>query len=68
MATALGFGILLDATIVRALLVPSLVSLFGSWNWYLPAGLAKLLRVPPSRAVTEPASDARTRREPARSR
>jgi putative drug exporter of the RND superfamily len=68
MATALGFGILLDATIVRALLVPSLVSLFGSWNWYLPAGLAKLLRVPPSRAVTEPASDARTGREPARSR
>jgi putative drug exporter of the RND superfamily len=68
MATALGFGILLDATIVRALLVPSLVSLFGSWNWYLPAGLAKLLRVPPSRAVTGPASDARTGREPARSR
>ncbi len=33
MATGLGFGILLDATIVRALLVPSLVSLFGSWNW-----------------------------------
>jgi putative drug exporter of the RND superfamily len=68
MATALGFGILLDATIVRALLVPSLVSLFGSWNWYLPAGLAKLLRVPPSRAVTGPAPDARTGREPARSR
>jgi putative drug exporter of the RND superfamily len=68
MATALGFGILLDATIVRALLVPSLVSLFGSWNWYLPAGLAKLLRVPPSRAVTGPASDPRTGREPARSR
>jgi RND superfamily putative drug exporter len=68
MATGLGFGILLDATIVRALLVPSLVSLLGSWNWYLPAGLAKLLRVQPSRAVTGPASDAPTRREPARSR
>jgi putative drug exporter of the RND superfamily len=53
MATGLGFGILLDATIVRSLLVPSLVSLFGSWNWYLPAGLARLLRVQPSHAVTE---------------
>jgi hypothetical protein len=48
-----GFGILLDATIVRALLVPSLVSLFGSWNWYLPDGLARILRVRPSHAVTE---------------
>jgi putative drug exporter of the RND superfamily len=36
MATALGMGILLDATIVRALLVPALVSLFGRWNWWLP--------------------------------
>jgi putative drug exporter of the RND superfamily len=52
MATGLGFGILLDATIVRALLVPSLVSLFGSWNWYLPAGLARILRVQPSYAAT----------------
>jgi putative drug exporter of the RND superfamily len=48
MATGLGFGILLDATIVRMLLVPSLVSLFGKWNWYLPAGFARLVRVPPS--------------------
>ncbi len=53
MATGLGLGILLDATIVRALLVPSLVSLFGSWNWYLPAGLARILRVPPSQAITK---------------
>ena len=48
LATGLGFGILLDATIVRAVLVPSLVSLFGRWNWYLPATVAKILRVPPS--------------------
>src|SRR5262249_19807309 len=48
LATGLGFGILLDATIVRSLLVPSLVSLFGSWNWHLPKGLARLLRVEPS--------------------
>jgi len=56
LATGLGFGILLDATIVRSLLVPSLVSLFGSWNWYLPRGVAKLLRVQPSypHSETEP--------------
>ncbi len=48
MATGLGFGILLDATIVRSVLVPSLVSLFGSWNWKLPDSVARLLRVPPS--------------------
>ena len=36
MATALGAGILLDATLIRALLVPALVSLFGRWNWWLP--------------------------------
>jgi putative drug exporter of the RND superfamily len=53
MATGLGFGILLDATIVRALLVPSLVSLFGSWNWYLPDGLARILRVQPSHAIPQ---------------
>jgi RND superfamily putative drug exporter len=47
-ATALGFGILLDATLVRMLLVPALVSLLGRWNWYLPDGVAKLLRVAPS--------------------
>jgi len=48
LATGLGFGILLDATIVRSVLVPSLVSLFGSWNWKLPDSVARLLRIPPS--------------------
>jgi RND superfamily putative drug exporter len=44
-ATGLGIGILLDATVVRALLVPALVSLFGRWNWWMPGWLAKALRV-----------------------
>jgi len=48
LATGLAAGILLDATVIRALLVPAVVSLFGSWNWWLPPGLARLLRVPPS--------------------
>jgi RND superfamily putative drug exporter len=47
-ATALGVGILIDATLVRALLVPALVSVLGRWNWWLPAGVARVLRVEPS--------------------
>src|SRR3954467_10324936 len=50
MATGLAAGILLDATIIRALLVPALVSLFGRWNWWLPSWPARLLRVAPSEA------------------
>jgi RND superfamily putative drug exporter len=44
-ATALGAGILLDATVVRALLLPALVAVLGRWNWWLPAPAARLLRV-----------------------
>ena len=54
LATGLAAGILLDATVVRALLVPAVVSMFGRWNWWLPPGPAKLLRVKPS---PEPATD-----------
>jgi RND superfamily putative drug exporter len=50
LATGLGAGILLDATIVRALLLPSLVSLMGKWNWWFPAPAARLLRVPARRS------------------
>jgi putative drug exporter of the RND superfamily len=59
LATGLGFGILLDATVVRSVLVPSLVSLFGSWNWYLPRGVAKVLRVEPSYPHSELERDER---------
>jgi RND superfamily putative drug exporter len=55
MATALGAGILIDATILRALLVPALVALLGRWNWWLPPWPARLLRVPPSAPAPEPA-------------
>ena len=48
LATGLAAGVLIDATVIRALLVPAVVSLFGRWNWVLPPGPAKLLRVEPS--------------------
>jgi RND superfamily putative drug exporter len=44
----LAVAILLDATIVRALLVPALMAWFGRWNWWLPAPLARIVRVKPS--------------------
>jgi RND superfamily putative drug exporter len=56
LATGLGAGILLDATVVRALLVPALVSLFGRWNWWLPRPLAKVLGVKESPAAAEVAA------------
>lgn len=55
LATGLGVGILLDATLVRAFLLPALVSLFGEWNWWMPQWLATILRteVPPKPAALE---------------
>jgi putative drug exporter of the RND superfamily len=58
MATGLGAGILLDALVVRSLLVPALVGVLGRWNWYLPAWLGRILFVPrssgpPAVALTE---------------
>ena len=57
-ATGLAAGIMLDATVIRALLVPAVVSLFGRWNWWLPARPARWLRVEPSLPprVTDPYS------------
>jgi RND superfamily putative drug exporter len=48
LATGLGVGILLDATIVRALLVPALMALMGRWNWWIPDSFARILRVQPT--------------------
>jgi putative drug exporter of the RND superfamily len=47
-ATGLAAGILLDATVIRALIVPAVISLLGRWNWWLPSWPARALRVEPS--------------------
>jgi len=52
LATGLGAGILLDAIIVRSLLVPALVGVLGRWNWWLPTWAARILRVAPSPLTT----------------
>ena len=41
-AIGMAFGVMIDATIVRALLVPSLMRLFGEWNWWAPKPLHRL--------------------------
>jgi putative drug exporter of the RND superfamily len=61
LATGLGAGILIDATIIRCLLVPALVALFGRWNWWLPARPVWLRKRLPG-----PAADAGTARAPHR--
>ena len=44
----LAVAIFVDATLVRAVLVPSLMALFGRYNWWLPGSLARVVRVPES--------------------
>ncbi|RVX47647.1 RND superfamily putative drug exporter [Nonomuraea polychroma] len=47
-ASGLALGILLDATLIRGVLVPAVVAMMGRWNWWLPGWAARLLRVRPS--------------------
>jgi RND superfamily putative drug exporter len=59
LASGMAAGILLDAIVVRMLLLPALVSLFGKANWWMPNWAARALRLPP----VEP-SDAAVSRVP----
>ena len=58
MGFGLGIAILLDATIVRIILVPASMKLLGKWNWYLPGWLKWMpdLRVEAGREAVAPAS------------
>jgi RND superfamily putative drug exporter len=56
MGVGLAAAVLIDATIVRAVLVPSAMTLLGRWNWYLPRALRRVPELgrqhvpPPARA------------------
>jgi RND superfamily putative drug exporter len=43
MGVGLAFAILIDATIIRGVLLPATMKLLGDWNWYLPNWLDRLL-------------------------
>ena len=47
----LAVAVFLDATLVRGILVPALMAIMGRYNWWLPAPLARIARVPPSPLV-----------------
>jgi RND superfamily putative drug exporter len=66
-ATGLAFGVLIDAVIVRTLLVPALVAIMGRWNWWMPNGLARLLRLPPTTAAPVNVASASSRPTAAKS-
>jgi RND superfamily putative drug exporter len=44
----LALAVLIDATLVRMILVPALMAVVGRWNWWLPERAARLARVEPS--------------------
>jgi len=67
MMQQMGFGlavaVLIDATVIRAVLVPATMKLLGEWNWYLPTWLEWLPSLSPGGESTEPVQ--RERRPPA---
>ena len=61
LAIGLAAGIIFDATVIRALLVPALMKLLGEWNWWMPGWTGTVLRIPhrdpppePPEALPEP--------------
>ena len=67
LSTGLAAGIIVDATVIRGVLAPALVALFGRVNWWLPRPAARLLRIAPltperSGELAVPTGQARQRR------
>ncbi|HWI73658.1 MAG TPA: anti-sigma factor antagonist [Baekduia sp.] len=58
MGVGLAVAVLIDATIVRAVLLPAGMKLLGDWNWYLPSWLEWLPRVAPEAGAPAPAPGA----------
>jgi putative drug exporter of the RND superfamily len=53
LAIGLAAGIIFDATVIRALLVPALMKLLGDANWWLPDWIAAVLRIRPRQETPE---------------
>jgi uncharacterized membrane protein YdfJ with MMPL/SSD domain len=47
MGVGLAVAVLVDATLVRAVLLPAAMKLLGDWNWYLPRRLRRMRRIAP---------------------
>jgi RND superfamily putative drug exporter len=57
LAIGLAAGIIFDATVVRALLVPALMRLLGDWNWWMPAWAHRPLLIRPREELPEAATE-----------
>jgi RND superfamily putative drug exporter len=55
MGFGVGIALLLDATVIRSIILPSAMKLLGHWNWYLPRWLGWLPRIQIERAPAQPA-------------
>ena len=53
----LAIAIAIDATVIRALLVPALMAIMGSWNWYLPNWAARFARISPQQPAASESGD-----------
>jgi putative drug exporter of the RND superfamily len=54
MGVGLSVAVALDATIVRAVLLPATMKLLGDWNWYLPSWLSWLPEVESEASLLDP--------------
>jgi RND superfamily putative drug exporter len=58
LGVGLAIAVLLDATVIRGVLLPATMKMLGEWNWYLPRWLAWLPRVRLETPRVEPAAEA----------
>src|SRR6059058_2912525 len=56
-AIGLAAGIVFDATVIRALLVPALMKLMGDWNWWMPKWTRKALFIRQPEPQRRPATE-----------
>ena len=54
MGLGLAVAVLIDATIIRGVLLPASMKLLGDWNWYLPGWLEWLPQVGPESDAVPP--------------
>jgi len=64
LGVGLGVAVLIDATLVRAVLLPASMKLLGDWNWYLPSWLEWLPRIGPGGAPALPPAAERADERP----
>ena len=54
LGVGLAAAVLIDATLIRGVLLPASMSVLGDWNWYLPSWLEWLPRIGPGPATPAP--------------